>query len=296
MGQVDYAALAKQFGGTSAPAVSGDSYKGPATFAAGAMQSASETIEGVKRGIMKGVLSIPKSLLMAPYEVPASVIRTATHPIQTAQSLGQAAMDPEQGGAMIAQLGAGLIAPRLPLPKWRAPVLSGVKPAIGVVANGIERGPVKAVAGAVRRWAETPPPEPPPAAPAAPVAPPAGPPPGPPAAPAAAAPMPPPTSPIERPPAAPAPPVPSPAPASPAAPTAATDAVQALMQEGLSESEAVQAVQWMQKGMPSPVIWQRIQVARKLQASGSFAKLKSNADVEARVTDRNATGRWPEEP
>lgn len=71
--------------------------------------------------------------------------------------------------------------------------------------------------------------------------------------------------------------------------------VDAMKAEGLSESEVQQAYRWIAQGVEPKVVWQRIQNARALQKTGPFAKLPTNAETEAAVSDRNAKGRWPEE-
>jgi hypothetical protein len=101
-------------------------------------------------------------------------------------------------------------------------------------------------------------------------------------------------------PVAPPPPV---VPATAAPPIAAAPAVavqppgvilKQMAAAGLNPSEVEQAFRWVKQGVDPSVIWQRIQEARALQATGPFAKLPSLKDALQAVEDRNTSGRWPQ--
>lgn len=97
----------------------------------------------------------------------------------------------------------------------------------------------------------------------------------------------------------------TPAPSSPAAPSAAPPsavpsapapmlkAMAALKQAGYSDAEVAQAAQWLQQGVSSQDVVNRLAATRQLQAgSRPFAKLPTDLEAAKAVASRNQTGKW----
>lgn len=72
-------------------------------------------------------------------------------------------------------------------------------------------------------------------------------------------------------------------------------AAQALMQEGMSEPEALQAVEWLQQGVNAQVAWNRIQAQRAARAGTALGKSMTNAEVAAEIAARKRN-RSPKRP
>lgn len=67
-----------------------------------------------------------------------------------------------------------------------------------------------------------------------------------------------------------------------------------LKQAGYSDQEIVQAVQWLKSGVSQKDVEARIQATRALQSKAPFQHLPDDFSRAQAVTERNATGRWPE--
>lgn len=82
-------------------------------------------------------------------------------------------------------------------------------------------------------------------------------------------------------------------PASTAAP-ATGQLIKQFVAAGYSPSEIKQSVQWLQAGVSPQDVVTRVDQARQLLKTSSFAHLPTSLEAAQAATERNATGKWPQ--